>query len=293
MSVHEINQLVALVNEQNWTELLAQESSIVAMVHPGPEYARVLYGLAHARWHRGQDATDYVAAIRYTRAAAQLDPLNGRILHGLGSFLITIGHYAEGTRVLQRWIARHRLWSTADRSRIGDVQYALGYAARYSGDLARAEIWYSAAHRSYMVHEDYRGAGVTLCALATAQARLGYPEKGLATLSQGHFPPDLQGYELAARAQIYAARGSRALYQLAIDCAEEALTALGDAADADPWEMAELHVLIADLGSRLGDDGLCRQQAGWAVDMLHASPRHNLYTVARLILDHEWKEVAV
>lgn len=287
MSQALIEELRRLVRERNWTAVTAREQDILRTACPAAERARALYMLSHARWNLGRGPFDFANAIRHAREAAKLDDLQGKALHWLGSRLVTIGQFREGRAVLQRWISRFSEWPESVQAGLADVQYALGYAARYERDLAQAVLWYGAALESFRKGSDTVGLSNTCYALAKVLVRTGRHDEARQILA-GMPASAGDGYQLAAMAEVLAAEGNITEALLA---GEQASAALLDQVDSDPWELAELHLFLANLQYQVGDIADKDKHATLALDALSSSPRHDLYTAACLLLDTDRTEV--
>ncbi len=286
MSQALLDDLYNLMRARQWSGILERESEFLTIAEPALSRARALHILSQARWNRGRDPFDYAQAVRFAREAVSLNPQGGKALHWLGTCLVTLGRYKEGRRVLQQWMARYSEWPESVQVGLGDVQYALGYAARYEHDLVQAEMWYQAALTTFATQGDDR-ASRTRCALAQVRARLRRTDTAEQILGDG-VAPAFRPYELGAWAVVHAMAGRN---DLAVATADAALGLFADLEDSDPWEWAELHLLVAQLGQQMGDLALRNMHLELASETLAASPRNDLYTAARLLLDNERREV--
>lgn len=290
MSELQLDHLTHLVGVQAWTTIISLRTEIESFGGPARDRAAALDALSRACWHTASDPFGYAQAIRYAREAARLDDLCGQASRMLGSMLITVGRYEEGAQILRNWHARYHQWEPAVQQRLADVQYNLGYATRYQGLYSQAELWYAAAGQGYAAAGNETWACYVSCALAQVQARMGRSEAARQNLSRVPVGGDYEGYRLKAMTEILAAEGD---HEAALVIGEDASEALTDMNDEDPWELAELHVLLAKLQFQAGNL-VDRDRHLEVVDVvLRTSPRHDLYTQVRLLLDLDGKEVAV
>jgi tetratricopeptide (TPR) repeat protein len=280
-----IEELQQLMQHQNWVEIIVRADDISRFAGSVRERAVAFHALGRAHWALSRDACDLAAAVRYARAAVRLDDLHGQSLKTMGWFLVTVGCYDEGTRALNTWLARHHEWSPQVQAGLADVQYNLGYAARYQRRFQQAELWYSAALAGYIQAGNQHWAELTSCALAQVLARQGLPDRARVILDN---VTSQEAYRLKALVEIFVAEGNANQALIIGETASAALLAL---ADDDPWELAELHILLADIQSHAGNLAERDQHLSVVMEVLRQSPRHDLYTTARLLLERDREEV--
>lgn len=282
-----IEELQQLMQHQNWLAIIARTDEVNSFAGSACERAQAFHALGRAHWGLSRDACDLTAAVRYARAAVRLDDLQGQSLKTMGWFLVTVGCYDEGVRALSTWLARYHEWSPQVQAGLADVQYNLGYAARYQRRFQQAELWYTAALTAYTQSGDLRWAELTSCALAQVLARLGFPDRARRILDN---VTGQDAYRLKALVEILVAEGDT---DQALIAGEDASAALLTLEDDDPWELAELHILMADLQSHAGNLVQRNQHLSVVMEVLRQSPRHDLYTTARLLLERDREEVEI
>lgn len=286
----QLDNLMHLVSQQDWTTILGLRTEIEQFQGSARERAVALDALGQAEWYLAQTPFDYAQAIRRAREAAHTDDVGGSTIRRLGSRLVTIGRYVEGSRLLQAWLTHFHQWDPEAQRQLGNVQYTLGYAVRYQALYPQAELWYSAALQTYEASDDETWTCYTACALAQVRARMGNPVGARQALSQVPVNAGYEGYRLKAMVEILTVEGD---HEAALALGEGAAEALSALDDPDPWELAELHVLLANLQYQAGNL-VERDRHLEVVDLvLRQSPRHDLYTQVRLLLDLDGKEVAV
>lgn len=283
-----MQQLVKLADAKDWTRILSLKSEAEALLAPAADRAMVLSILGRAHWNLERNPWDLAESIRYARSAASLDDLGGLALKHLGVRLVTIGRYQEGRRILQTWLGRFAEWKPEVQAGLADVQYSLGYAARYDGDMASAELWYRSARESFMAAGDTVWASRTACALVQVLVRRGQTSSARRIVDGVPFGV-CDAYRLKATVELLAAEGQTDAALATGDLASEHLVELDV---PDPWELAELHLLLADLQFQAGNDTAGNMHAELAMDALRTSKRHDLYRAACLLLDYQLKEVS-
>lgn len=284
-----VSDLQRLMDDQNWLGILAHEQEIIAAHGTNAERAFGLYTLGYAYWCLRRDAWECKVAVQYLQQATQLDHLHGKALKALGAVLITIGYYQQGRHALQTWLSRFPEWTSDVQACLADVQYSMGYAARYEGDLAQSEQWYMAARNTYSRDGNIDWVWCTNCNLAQVQARNGRPASARATLNLLAEDGPFEAYRLKALVEVLVAEG---YFEDALTTGERASEALLDLADPDPWELAELHITLADLHQKTGNQVERDKHLQVASDALSISPRHTLYAVARSLLEGSILEVS-
>lgn len=284
-----IDHLTQLHDTEQWTAVVELHDSIMSLQGPAYTRAEALYILGRAYWRLARDPFDYARAVQLARETVRLDDLGGRAPKALGIRLVTLGRYQEGTRILQAWISRFHQWDPAVQAELCDVTYALGYAARYQGDYLRAEMWYSQAAKLFGDTSNDEWAALTTCGLAQVKARLGRTDEARELLMNIPQEGARGAYRLKTEVEILTAEGRA---DEALAAGENARDALLELDDPDPWELAELHMLLARLQYQAGNLA-SRDRHLYVVDqVLRQSPRHDLYAQARLLLDLDEKEVA-
>lgn len=282
--------LQQLADEQRWTEIQNLKSEIDAMAGTPQDRAWALHILGRAYWNIGQDPFSLAASIRCARQVVQLDHLDGRALKSLGTRLITVGQYREGIRTLRSWIDRYDQWAPEIQAGLVEVHYTLGYAARYTRHWSQAELWYTTALDGFQAAGNTEWIHLTSCALAQVKARMGKTEEAWDLLDHVPTTGPSVAYRLKAAVEILAANGH---HHAALHLGDQAAEALVDLNDPDPWELAELHTLLADLQSQAGNLAEQDLHLSAAMHVMRGSLRHDTYTVVCLLLDRNGKEVEI
>lgn len=282
------NRVMSLVNRSEWNSIIAMRDEIEVMAGTPEERAFGLYALGCAYWGLADDPWDYAQSIRYARRAAELHDLGGLAPKVLGTRLITLGIFAEGTRVLQALIAKWPSCSAMNDAHLCDVQYSLGYAAQYQYRYSEAELWYRAAMSGYEKVGDERCQYLSACALAEVLAKMGRNTEARSVLDRVPPGKSCEGYRLKALVEIlYSERELNAATEVG-ERASEALLSVDD-----PWELVELHTLLANIQHQAGNYAERDKHLEVVETALRLSPRHDLYAKARLLLNLDWREVAV
>jgi len=294
-----LEQLREFAEKNDWDGVLAAGTQIQAMAGPAAERAEAVHILGRAHWNRAHtpgienDPWDLKLAVQFARQALALasedHDLQGRITKALGTRLVTIGRFTEGRKLLQRWMFYHYTSPVSQVAALAEAQYSLGYSYRYEADLIAAEQWYNAAVSNFGRAGNTDWVQLTTCALAQVQARQGHARVATGTLAQVPIGGPHEAYRLKAQAEVYASAGAD--FE-ALVVGEQASEALLELDDQDPWELAELHLLLADLQSRAGNRTEQLKHLALAQDVLRTSPRHDLYRLACMLLDYDRKEVS-
>jgi tetratricopeptide (TPR) repeat protein len=285
-----LEQLRELAVGNDWDGVLVLKNEILATIGPAAERAEAIHTLGRAHWHRAHapgiehDPWDLKLAVQYARQALSLasgDPdLQGRIQKALGTRLVTIGRFSEGRKLLVAWLSDH-LGDTYQRR--AEACYSIGYSYRYEGELRGAENWYWRAYGDFANAGNTEWMHLTKCAIGQVLARQGRVTEALDLVTA--IPDDSQRpYLLKALTEIMAAHGDT---HTAITIGEMASEALLELDDQDPWELAELHLLLADLQFRAGNRTEQLKHLALAQDVLRTSPRHDLYRLACMLLDND------
>jgi|GEM_PF-4195431 len=288
-----ITHMRQLAKQHDWTGLLALESDTYSLTEP-KDRAWGLHLLGCAHWNLSRDAFDLSQAVRYARAAVKLDFLGGRVPKVLGIRLVTLGKYTEGRRILQDWLSHFTMWEPEAQADLPHVQYSLGYAARYEGHFRQAQLWYATALAEFSQAGNTEWTILTSCALVQVEARMGLIDQAKAVFATIPEGTEHEGYRLKAMTELLAAMARRHEdfdISEALAAGEAASSALFAHNDDDPWELAELHLLLADLQFQAGNYAEKEVHLALAMDVFRLSPRQDLYKAACLLLDHDGKEV--
>lgn len=288
MSTALLEQISRLTEAQDWESTVNLTNEILAIEGPAADRAMGLYRLGLAHWRLGRNPFDYTQAIGYLRQAAKIDDLDGKVVRNLGSMLVTIGRFAEGRHVLQEWIHFFRLWSADEQGNLPGVQYTTGYAFRYEGRPAHAVLWYEQALKGFRDAGKIEWITKTSCALVQALVKIKRVTEARQLLDTIPVGSSCEAYRLKAATEVLAAEGN---IDSALAMGELASEHLVEMDDPDPWELAELHALLALLQFQAGHTADRDMHLDLAMDCLRASQRHDLYRMVSLLLDHKREEV--
>lgn len=282
-----VDLLCRLDDQGNWHDILALDPQVRVMTGSPADRARALHFLGRAYWNLGNlqlNPWHVNQSVRCAKLALKLDPLEGLALKTLGSRLVTIGQFREGRQLLNQWLV---VYAHTNPVHLAGVQYTMGYAARYERNLQQAQAWYSQARETFRAAGYDEWACLTNCALVQVLARMEQPATARALLSEIPVTGSHYAYRLKCEVELLAAEGRDTE---ALHIGEMASSALLDLDDPDAWELIELHTLLAQLQFRTGN--LVERDKHMAIvnDALRTSPRHDLYTAASLLLDHDRKE---